>query len=127
MNNKGQVLVLFVLLLPILLLLAGIMIDTGFAYIEKRKIEHVIKDTISYALEHLDKNESDLKLEMTNLVKQNIDDIYEIRVEINNETVILQVEKRIETIFSAITVPSQTIKLAYKGNIVNNKKIIVKG
>jgi len=63
---------------------------------------------------------------MTNLVKQNIDDIYEIRIEINNETVILQVEKRIETIFSAITVPSQTIKLSYKGNIVNNKKIIIK-
>lgn len=125
-NNRGQVLAMFVLLLPILLLLAGLVIDTGLAYMEKRKIEHVMKDTIAYGLGHLDTEESILKLNMTNLLKENISDIYEIKIDIGNQVIKMQVEKKVKTIFSAITTPNQTIKLSYKGNLIGEKIRIVK-
>lgn len=125
-NNRGQVLAMFVLLLPILLLLAGLVIDTGLAYMEKRKIEHVMKDTIAYGLGHLDTEESILKLNMTNLLKENISDIYEIKIDIGNQVIKMQVEKKVKTIFSAITTPNQTIKLSYKGNLIGEEIRIVK-
>ena len=51
-NNKGQVLILFVLLLPIILLSALITIEFGNIYIEKAKTKNIIKNTISNGLKN---------------------------------------------------------------------------
>ena len=39
MNNKGQVLVLFVIMLPIILLLLVMTIEVGDIYLDKQKIQ----------------------------------------------------------------------------------------
>ena len=57
MNNKGQSLVIFVLILPLILALMGICIDIGIINSEKRKIENNVKSTITYGLNNIeDKN-----------------------------------------------------------------------
>ena len=126
MNRKGQVLILFSLLLPVLLLFAGIIIDTGISYIEKRKIENVMKDTISYGLDHLEEEHRTLKINMAHLINENINDIYDMKIEIGNEYIQLQIEKKITTIFGLMTTPNKTIQLSYKGNLINGEKNIEK-
>ena len=123
MNKKGQVLVLFLILLPFLLLLVGLIIDFGFSYNEKRKIEHAIKDSIFYALDHMNEEETTLKINMTHLLNENIKDIYEIRIEIKNEKITVGVEKRMDTIFLP---KNHTIKLLYQGELINGEKRIKK-
>ena len=40
MNNKGQTLVTFIIILPILLIILALVVDLGFIYIEKRNIDN---------------------------------------------------------------------------------------
>lgn len=125
-NNHGQVLVLFLLLLPVLLILTTFIMEIGFSYLEKRKMEHVIQDTISFGLDHLEEEEDLLKQNMTNLLKENISDLYDIRMVIGEQEIRLQVAKKGTSIFSFITGPDKIIKLTYRGKIVENKKQIEK-
>ena len=46
MNNKGQVLVLFVILIPVILLLLMMVIEVGDIYLDKQKTKDTIKDII---------------------------------------------------------------------------------
>lgn len=123
MNKKGQVLVLFLILLPFLLLLVGLIVDLGLAYNEKRKMEHAIADSIGYALDHINEEETVLKINMTSLLKENIKDIYELRIEIKDDKVYVRVEKRIDTIFLP---KNQILKLSYQGEVINGEKRIKK-
>lgn len=123
MNKKGQVLVLFLILLPFLLLLVGLIVDFGIAYNEKRKIEHTITDTITYALDHINEEETVLKVNMTHLLKENVEDIYEIRIEIKDDKVYVSIEKRVGTIFLP---KNHVIKLSYQGELINGEKRIKK-
>ena len=50
MNSKGQVLVLFMLLLPLVFMMLALIIDTGLLYIEKRHVDLVVKDTTEYGI-----------------------------------------------------------------------------
>ena len=50
-NRNGQVLIAFMLMLPLILLFLGLIIDIGLVFIEKRKIENNIKSVISYRFE----------------------------------------------------------------------------
>ena len=54
MNNKGQVLVVFVILLPIFLLILGFVIDYGLLYSEKKNIDDSTHDALNYYLNNLD-------------------------------------------------------------------------
>ncbi len=49
MNNKGQVLVAFVLLTPIMIMFTALIIDTGILYIDKRKLDYTVRDAVTYA------------------------------------------------------------------------------
>ena len=121
MNKKGQVLVVFLILLPILLLLVGLIIDVGLAYNEKRKMNHVIEDTISYALDHITEEQDTLKINMNYFLKENLKDLDTIKIEIKNETIIIEIKKRMDTIFLP---KDYQIKSSYEGSFVNGKKRI---
>ena len=54
MNNKGQTLAIFVILLPIILFLIAVAIDMGNFLVQKNKYEDEVKNTIKYGLKHLD-------------------------------------------------------------------------
>ncbi len=53
-KNSGQVLVLFVILLPILLLLLVIGIEVGNIYLDKTKTKNTIKEIITSNLKNYD-------------------------------------------------------------------------
>ncbi len=48
MNKKGQVLVVFVLLLPLIVLFLGLVIDIGNSLVTRKKYENTVKDIILY-------------------------------------------------------------------------------
>ena len=116
MNNKGQVLVLFVILLPILLLIFTFVVDIGLLSIEKRKISNNTYDAVDYYLESLDK-EKTIKLLNSNL--ENI----KINIEDEDVYVIISVEKNYKGIFNIIY--GNEIIVIYKGN--KETKEIIKG
>ena len=69
MNNKGQVLVLFVILLPIILLLLILTIEVGDIYLDKQKTKNTIKEIIR---ENLKEPNSEI---INTLITKNINDI----------------------------------------------------
>ena len=72
MNNKGQVLVLFVIILPIILLLLMMTIEVGDIYLDKAKTKNTIRDIIK---ENLKETPNTEKINI--LIDNNINDIKE--------------------------------------------------
>ncbi|MBP3920627.1 MAG: hypothetical protein J6D28_03580 [Bacilli bacterium] len=70
MNNKGQVLVVFVILIPIIIISLLILIEFGKLYLEKQHDINVIKETINYGLKHIDDEKINEKI--NNLIDINI-------------------------------------------------------
>lgn len=116
MNNKGQVLVVFVILLPILIIIFTFVVDIGLLSIEKRKISNNTYDAVEYYLENLDKEKT------INLLNSNLEDI---KIDIIDEDiyVIISVEKNYKGIFNIIY--DNKIIVTYKGN--KETKEIIKG
>lgn len=90
MNNKGQTLVLFVLLLPLLLIFMMLVLETGLLLIEKNKVDSEVRYAVKYALK-LDSIDEDKvnKVLIDNLgdnIKTNIKvSTSDIRIEVNKD------------------------------------------
>ncbi len=122
MDSKGQTLVIFVLILPILLLLFALIWEVGNLGLTTNKYETEIKDTIEYGLNHLD-NEN-LEEVLTNLLKANLDG--DISVEINNQVIKVNVKQKYDALFNNLLNNRFDIDLTYNGYIENEKLIIQK-
>lgn len=122
MDSKGQTLVIFVLILPILLLLFALILEVGNLGLTTNKYETEIKDTIEYGLNHLD-NEN-LEEVLTNLLKANLDG--DISVEINNQVIKVNVKQKYDALFNNLLNNRFDIDLTYNGYIENEKLIIQK-
>ncbi len=119
MNNKGQSLIIFVLILPILLLLFALIFELGNYGLTINKYEKEIKSTIEYGLDNIDSiNEEKL----TNLLKENIKG--NINIEINNQIIKINVKEKYDNLFNFNN--KFDIDITYIGYIENNKKIIKK-
>lgn len=121
MNNKGQTLVIFIVVLPILLLLLTIVIDLGFLYIEKRSIDNDTYDAVLYYLEN--KNIVDIESKTKNLLNSNIENC-EIKINDNDNFIEITVSKEYKGLYSIIS-KDTSIEVTYKGIKENNK--IIKG
>ena len=119
LNNKGQVLVCFVIMLPILLLAIALIVNLGIYGIEKRKVSNTVKDTIKYGLNHID--DDNVKDTMRDLIIQNIDDINasDINITTNNSYIKINVTKTEKALFSGFNNNLQ-IDVIYSGNISDN-------
>ena len=53
-DNKGQVLVLFIIFIPVLFIILGMIINLGYLSLEKKIINNSIKNTLKYYLDNLD-------------------------------------------------------------------------
>ena len=65
LNNRGQSLVLFILIIPILLGIMALVIDVGNALIKKNEIENAIEFVIDYGLEN-EMNETEALIMLLN-------------------------------------------------------------
>ena len=122
MDSKGQTLVIFVLILPILLLLFALIWEVGNLGLTINKYETEIKDTIEYGLNHLD--DENLEDILTNLLKANL--AGDINVEINNQVIKVNVKQKYDALFNNLLNNRFDIDLNYNGYIENNKFIIQK-
>lgn len=122
LNNKGQSLVLFVLLMPILLMVMVLVYDGGIALYEKEKLDNVNDIAVNYGLDNIGTiSESDL----IDLIVKNTDDVQQIEVIINGSEITSSIEKKNKSIigqFMRIKVFEITSK--YQGKIVDDKKEI---
>mgnify|MGYP000233765974 FL=1 len=121
-NNKGQSLVMFVLIIPIFLLILTLVYDVGNAIYEKDILSNTNYLTIEYGLNNIDTvTENDLK----NLIEQNTSNLKYIYVTIEENQIEIKMEKDAKSIigkmfnFNLVKIISH-----YKGKIINNQKEI---
>lgn len=121
-NNKGQSLVMFVLIIPIFLLILTLVYDVGNAIYKKDRLSNTNYLTIEYGLNNIDTvTENDLK----NLIEQNTSNLKYIYVTIEENQIEIKMEKDAKSIigkmfnFNLVKIISH-----YKGKIINNQKEI---
>lgn len=121
-NNKGQSLVMFVLIIPIFLLILTLVYDVGNAIYEKDRLSNTNYLTIEYGLNNIDTvTENDLK----NLIEKNTSNLKYIYVTIEENQIEIKMEKDVKSIigkmfnFNLVKIISH-----YKGKIINNQKEI---
>jgi len=121
MNNKGQSLVLFILIIPILLGIVVLVIDVGNAIYEKNKINSTIEMIIEYGLE-----DNYNKEQLEELINYNLNN-NNYSVNIDNKVINISVNTYIDGIISnVINIDGFKIISEYNGYIENNKKVIEK-
>lgn len=96
MNKKGQTLILFVILIPVLLGLCALVIDVGSIVLANTKLREVTKTIISDVAE--DANEDEIR----NLYLKNGIPVENLEVDIQNDKIRIQNEYEIDSIFGSI-------------------------
>ncbi len=125
MNRKGQVLALFALLLPLILMCVALIIDTGFLYIEKRHVDAVVKDVVAYGTEKMD---SITEEELYELLEKNIENIEEKKIVKKDGILRIDVSLQKKSIFSFIFGKKRyEIESVYKGMVEQDSIRIVRG
>ncbi|MGN1342805.1 MAG: Tad domain-containing protein [Bacilli bacterium] len=95
LNNKGQSLVMFIVLIPIVLLVFTLVYDVGNAIYEKERLSNTNYMTIEYALDNINSvNENDL----IELIMKNNSDLSSISVIIDNNVINIKISKNIRGI-----------------------------
>ncbi len=110
MNQKGQVLVVFILLIPLIILFMFYIYDIGNLYYQKSKLKSALKDGLTYSL-----NDGDDK-GVINLIKENV-----LNVKVNIEK--QESQTKVEGIIQVDTklLKKQTIKITLIGKIEEDK------
>lgn len=120
MNNRGQTLAIFVIIIPIILFFLMIIADYGTMSIEKRHIDNSIKDSIEFGLKNI--NNDNLENEIKELIYKNIDsnDIKDIKINIQDNTISIDIEVKSDMLFNILN-NKNDIKSSYFGTIQNKK------
>ena len=125
LNNRGQSLVLFVIIIPILLFILILVIDIGRAIKLNQELNNISEIVLDYGLDNLDNDK--IEDEMFKLVKLNNDKINNIDIEIDNEKLYLNISCDMDLMFSSISNLSLfEITSSYVGYIQDGNKRIEK-
>ena len=98
LNNKGQSLVMFICLLPILLLIVLAIVDVSRMVIEKNKLNNINNIAIWYYSNH--KKDDDVTERIISLVKRNDENIINVRINKDKNTIYL--DKKIDSTMGKI-------------------------
>lgn len=120
-NSKGQTLVIFVLILPILLLLLALIWEIGNLSLTTNKYETTIKNAIEYGLNNQEKE--NLEVILTNLIKANVKG--DVQIEIKNY-IKINVKQKYDTLYNNLFNHKFDIDITYIGYKKNNQIIIKK-
>ena len=121
LNNKGQVLVIFVILLPIFLIILTGIVDVALLNIEKKKLDNNTHDAVEFYLDNYD--DSNVENDTKELLNKNLKDI-NITIKDNGETLTIKVIKKYKSIYSVISKNEEIVSI-YTGN--KETKKIIKG
>ena len=123
LNNKGQSLILFIVILPILLLILVLVIDVGRIIVLKQELDNINKIVLDYGLDNIDMD--DLNNKMVELVKLNNNEIDDININLEEDK--LYIELNMDTggmLSGLVDISIFDIKSSYVGYIKDEKKII---
>lgn len=122
LNNKGQSLIMFIIIIPIFCLILTLVYDVGSAIYEKNRLSNTSYMVIDYGLDNIDSvNESKL----IELVMKNTNNLSYVSVIIENNEIEVKLNKDIKGIiggmfgFNLIEASSY-----YEGKIINGEKKI---
>lgn len=121
MNNKGQTLAIFIIVIPIILLLVCMIIDLGKLSLEKKQLQNVIKAIIKDEL----KKGPDRK-RIINLINKNTSDMKIDNIIIENGIITITISKQYTGLFPNLLKNMKTINLTYKGYKINDNITIKK-
>lgn len=119
MNNKGQTLVLFVLILPIIIFIMLLVIDVSNMFITKQELNNINKIVLNYGLDIIEEENIDSKLE--ELINKNIS-VNEHTIRIDNGIIEVEIKKNIQGIVTKKKI--YEVKSTYKGYVEEDKKVI---
>ena len=123
MNRKGQVLVMFIILLPIFFIIMTLLIDIGNLILTNNEINDVSYMVLEHCLDHLD--EEDIIDTSKELLKLNNKELNIESFKIENNTVYLNVSYQVKGIISNIVnIKLFDINNKYEAYIKDDKKII---
>lgn len=98
MNNKGQTLVIFIILLPMFLALCAFVIDVGLMTYENIKLKNTTKSVLNSVVDKNKINEDDIK----KLYQKNKINIDNIEIIINDEIIQIKNQYFIDSLFGKI-------------------------
>ena len=123
LNNKGQSLVLFVVILPILLLILIFVMDIGKVILLKQELINISDLVLDYGLDKI--NNENLETELEELINLNKNDIDNIEVIKKNDKIYVNLNDKVEGNLSGIiNLPVFKVKTSYVGYIEKNEKRI---
>ena len=124
LNNKGQSLVMFILIIPIFLGIMVLVIDIGNVIYYKQDIDNINKVVINYGLSHMD--DEDVLSNMKELAKLNNKDL-SIEIVFNDMEYYVSSSYYVNGIFSSIfKMKGFVVKSKYKGYKDLDKNVIKK-
>ena len=122
LNNKGQSLVLFILLIPILLGIMVLVIDIGNAMYYRKDLDNINKLVIDYGIDHI--NDDNVLSDMKELAKLNNKKI-SIEIRLADMEFYAKSSYYVNGIFSNIfNTRGYLVKSEYKGYKDKNKNVI---
>lgn len=123
LNNKGQTLVMFIVIIPILISIMVLVIDLGSAFTKKQELNNVNKLVIEYGLDNLD--QENLESDLTSYITMNAKDLSNVKVTVENNTINVTTKAYINGIISkALNIDGFEIVSEYHGYLSGEEKRI---
>ena len=119
LNSKGQSLVVFVVLLPVLLLFMAFIFELGNITYLKSKYENEIKSTIEYGLKH--QEDENLESKLNRLLDENLEGNKEINI--TESSIEIHITYKSNGIYSELFKQQFEINLTYIGQFATGKII----
>ena len=120
-NNKGQSLILFVLLLPVLFLIFLSIYEIGRVALLRHELEDIGYLAIDYGIDKI--NEENFSDKINEIVLKNKDDIDKMEINIDNDKVYLLLQDTINTKLPLVNKIFK-VEVKYVGYMLDGKKII---
>ena len=125
LDNRGQSLVMFVVIVPLLLLVLAMVVDIGNLVNNKIEINSVNKLAISYGIDNIDKD--NIENEIKDIINKNYKNIDDIKISIQDEKISIDLKCYSKSIFgNIIGTKGYLIESSYKAYMDSDKKRIEK-
>lgn len=123
LNNKGQSLVMFIMILPILLMIIMMVIDIGKMVQRREELDSINYILVDYGLDNIELNNLEDKLK--EILDKNDKSIDIVKINIDKESLEIEVILRDEVDLLILKDNKLfRVKSDYVGRVVDNKKII---
>ena len=123
MNNKGQVLVAFILMIPIILLMCVAITDVGLMNIESRRVNNTVRNSVKYGINNLGK--TNIKDTMKSLIMDNLKNVDSISIDVDIDNSYAKATVKVKY-KGLINITNRDITSSYYANISDGKVTINK-